>query len=420
MIDKSEIEAVAQDPAHSSVLKQIQSAFVKIGRMFTWTTPWFLTIVFVATVLNYLRLTSIKGGWRTTFQLQIEFAESMTAEKVTMFHGMFFQTIGALYQQGVPIEIGATLFLGGCVSLVAYQTYLYLSRRLEGLYSAYAIRGITAITLVINAIYLPFLTRGVYLGQWGPNVYHNATVTTIKMFSIPIFVLIAALLIEGRIRQYWQTLVLTSVLLCLSLYAKPTLFLLIGPGAVLYALCVNTPWRDRIVTLAVLLAPSVVFLAYQRYAAYGAETSPFSGRWTEFAPFWVWRQWTKSVPVSILLTLAFPIAVTYVTRRERSRSDHLNFAWILLVVGFLQAALLVEVHPVHGYMRTANWFGVYLLATHLLFIVCCAEFFSWYGRQTAAMRKHRATRLAWGLLALHVLSGIVYLIRLSYVGSAHA
>ena len=213
---------------------------------------------------------------------------------------------------------------------------------------------------------------------------------------------------------------LGSVGWAVSLYAKPTLFLIVGPGAGLFALLVRSHWRDRIVTLAIVLTPAAAFLAYQRYAAYGMDSSLWTGRWMEIRPFWVWSQWTKSVPASILCTLAFPIAVTWLTRKDRARDDDMSFAWVLVLVGFVQAALMVEVDPEQGALRSANWFGGYLLATHLLFIVSTAAFFGWFSRLDGAARRESGLCMAWELLVLEAISGIVYLIRLNVVISSFA
>lgn len=108
------------------------------------------------------------------------------------------------------------------------------------------------------------------------------------------------------------------------------------------------------------------------------------------------------------------------TRHARRRDDEFAFAWVLVLVGLVLAALLVEVDPEKGRLTSANWFGVYLLGTHLLFIVACAEFFAAYGRMSPAERRAPLPRIAWVLLALLVVSGAVYLIRLSLVKSAYA
>lgn len=406
--------------AQHSPANELRAALAKYAGVFVRNRRRFLAIVFLAAVIHFSNMMGERGGEYTTIRLHIYFAEQIAAGAMTIFHGMFFDTINALYALGVPRTVAATIFLSACVTIVAYQTYLYLAGKLAGLYSHEALCAITAATLLVNAIWLPFLTRGVYLGQWGPNMYHNATVTTVKLFSIPVFVLVAVLLRNGAGRAWWRDLALAAALLAVSMYAKPTLYLVIAPGAVLYALCARSPWRDRIITLAVVLTPATAFVFYQRYAAYGAESSLFTGRWMEVQPFWVWSQWTRSVPASIALTLAFPAAVTWLTRRERARDDELTFAWLLVLAGFLQAALLVEVDPVEGPLRSANWFGGYVLANHLLFIVACAAFFGWYGRLAPPEKRSPGARLALALLALHVVSGLVYIARLGMVVSAFA
>lgn len=420
MGEKARDQQLRTQRGQVKAVDQFLAALMRFTRPIAGTRRRFVSFVFAAMAIHFASMMGVRGGEYTTIRLHIYFAERIAADMMTIIHGMFFQVVNVLHAVGIPRQVGGTLFLAFCVALVAHQTHWYLSRKLEGMYTEHAVCGITAITLVVNALYLPFLTRGVYLGQWGPNVYHNATLTTVKVFSIPVFVLLAALLRNGRSGSYWRDAALAAALLCASLYAKPTLFLAIMPGAALFAVCVRSRWRDRLTTMVVTMAPASAYFLYQYYAAYSVESSLFSERWTEVDPFWVWSQWTKSVPASIALSLAFPAVVAYVSRRERSRDDDFAFAWILVLVGFLQAALLVEMHPESGPMRSANWFGGYLLANHLLYIVACGEFFAWYKRFAQTPKRRALARAVAVLLTLHVVSGIVYLVRLNFVVSAFA
>ena len=105
--------------------------------------------------------------------------------------------------------------------------------------------------------------------------------------------------------------------------------------------------------------------------------------------------------------------------KEHNFDRYFGFGWLLTLVGFLQAALLVE-SGANGPIMSANWFSGYLLANRLLFTVATGEFFLWRAGMGSEARSRTRVRICAALLALHVISGMVYLVRLRFVEGAFA
>lgn len=357
---------------------------------------------------------------RNTMMKHVKFSELIDRGYLYLPNGMLYRLINAANDMGWTREVALLVVLGVSTAAIWYATYRYAQRLIGGDYAAAQVGLVAALTMVVNALYFPVYSINIYLGKWGPNVYHNPTHTLVLAFAVPSFVAIGFLLSRpGTRKDFWVAAAL-SVVLALSIYAKPTFMIILAPATVAYALIVRGISVRTVGILFALFIVPTAYLLLQRYFAMTVDGSRFAGRTSIVAPFWVWNHFTRSVPMSMALTFAFPVALAASGWREFKFGRHFGYAWMLCLVATALAILLVEVRPPNKMQTSANWFGGYLLANHMLFMVAIVEFFRWRLTLGPEGRKRLRYRLCTVLLALHMASGFLYLWRLSYMRGTFA
>lgn len=151
--------------------------------------------------------------------------------------------------------------------------------------------------------------------------------------------------------------------------------------------------RRAALAAAILAAPTAIALVWQM------RQLRHEGGGILVAPFAVWSLYSPHIALSLLLSLLFPLGVVVLAWPAVRRAPVLAFAWSVLGVAVAQMALLGEQGPrfPHG-----NFFWGAYAASFVVFlesaIVLAHEPDSW------------RTKLAWGLLAAHASSGVLYLV----------
>jgi hypothetical protein len=258
--------------------------------------------------------------------------------------------------------------------------------------------AMTAICLALAlAMPLPnWWGAGVLVGQPSPNVWHNPTF----VFDMPFC--LAAFLFGTRLLEVPTVglAALTGLFLGLSLLAKPNYALAFLPcfgPAVLLALArdVRAHGLSARTAFGILLAafgPAALVLGRQ---AVWARTNAT----VLWLPLHAWHKHSPDVPASILLGTAFPLAVLLCYPRRASAERSVILAWATLGVAVALAACLSEAAGSSEF----NWGWGLHMADAVLFVWSTA----FLVRQPGGWRRPACL----GVLGLHALSGIVYLIR---------
>jgi hypothetical protein len=234
----------------------------------------------------------------------------------------------------------------------------------------------------------------VYLGQISPNVWHNPTAIAV----LPLAMLLFSAASKTTLADPPRRLAGAGALALLNGLVKPNYLLALLPCwlALLVACAARAPrpcrpgWRRLAVFAAAVLAPVAALFAWQASRLAG------SGGGIEIAPLAVWRLYSPDIPASILLSLAFPLAVLVLHWAAARRQPPLLLAWSVLLVAILQMALLAERGPRWTH---ANFFWGAYAANYILFVESAVLL-------AAAPRSWRTT-VAWALLAAHAGAGLV-------------
>lgn len=261
-------------------------------------------------------------------------------------------------------------------------------------------------SIVVMPLLNPARPDEIYLGQLAPTVWHNSTNILAAPFALALFFCAVAFLREPGIRSA----VALGGLSVVSVLAKPNFAVAFLP--VLGVAAVVVLWKTRMrlgrsaVMIAAVFVPVTLLLAYQYLMVFAAggvrETSP------ALRPFAEWSLHTDSIPLSLMLSLAGPLAALLAIGGERRRSLAVVLSWSTVVVAVAQLALLAEVESDGAISGHGNWFWGAHLAVLMLFVVSFVELarasLSWPQRKA----RRGAIVVAAALLALHVMSGVIY------------
>lgn len=321
-------------------------------------------------------------------------------------HFLFHVLTAAVAMLGAPLETAAIAVLAtsiGATAVIVDSLYLASAAHPR------APAGARALCLLVACAATAIYAHGfntVYIGQSSPTIWHNPTAMLLKPFALA-----SALCIErivfGTARR--STYIVAALTLVLGLVAKPAFVLVFIPVALVLAAVVALPGlRSRLpesfaptarpAAFALLLLAGLAAIALWVQARYILPVRPG----IELRPFLVWSPLTPSIPFSLLLVLAFPIAATVLDVRNRVPLTGLALAWAYVVVGALLYALLAE----KGLMRTHGNLGwSFQVALSVLYAFSVRSHFAHW----ALGRRGWEFTTATTLLALHAASGAYYL-----------
>ncbi len=213
--------------------------------------------------------------------------------------------------------------------------------------------GLTFVMLSLLAAFSilpPF--RHVYLGQVPPTVYHNSTVIFLAPLALVLFMLSWRYLKTGDMGLI-KWLILFSVL---NIAAKPNYFMVLGLVFPLFALF-KFGFTRRFWAVAGISALGGILMAGQFAITY---LSPAEAQMVHAAGetktgitvglLTVWRYWSHSIPLSVVLSFAFPAAVGIFYYRRMIHGDLFAYAAAGLGLAMLMFMFLQERGPrlLHG------------------------------------------------------------------------
>jgi hypothetical protein len=164
--------------------------------------------------------------------------------------------------------------------------------------------------------------------------------------------------------------------------------------------------RPFLIFLLALSAGSLLAVGLQYYSVYYGGSVYAEQRATVVTDLLgVWSRYTKSVPVSIILGIAFPLSVVLASPRRVYENDSLLLCWLMTLCGVVMGATLAETGPRYHH---ANFMWSYRLAQQLVFVYSMAEFLKWDRRGVGSLRY----AVVISALSLHIVSGMIYTVRI--------
>jgi hypothetical protein len=237
----------------------------------------------------------------------------------------------------------------------------------------------------------------ILLGQLSPTIWHSPTAIASLPFAVGAFWLLAR-----ASRAKLEIQIAGSAMLLLSLLAKPNFALAFLPAAFLLALAGR--FDRRAFFLCAALTLPVLGWQYQHWSEFGVTRAATSGILT-FQPLEVWRLFSPDPFASLVVSLAFPLAVVLLVRGQSRLPDVFAAAWLLTAIAVAQFALLAEGG---NRWRHGNYYWGTVPALYILFLVSLCEL---VGFRADSSGRRTAQRACWLLLGVHVASGVLLYVR---------
>ncbi|MGZ4200164.1 MAG: hypothetical protein ACXVP1_08255 [Thermoleophilia bacterium] len=292
---------------------------------------------------------------------------------------------------------GAVIVLVAAVLLRVWVTFRVLSAAAQWrrqMYVALATLGLAVAMPLPNWWRFP----QIYIGQIAINVWHNPTMIVAMPAAIALFVL-GLRSLETRAPR---DIAYAAGLAVVCALAKPSFLLAFLP--VYVAALAWTQLRARrpghaLLVVAAACAPVVAVLAWQYTVTFGQGGVRAGGlRW---APLKAWHIYSPHPLISLLLSLAFPLACIALFGRRILADRMVRLGAATAALGILEFALLADLSAVRD--DDVAWTAY--VATYMLFLACVAWLLGLRSRD-------RKSDIAWAVFALHAAAGIFYIVRI--------
>ncbi len=320
-------------------------------------------------------------------------------------------------------RLGVSLVYSGCLVtagavVAAYVIYNVLLKRMLRWLDRRLIPFAALTLCLVSAIYMPWYSTAIYMGQSTPNVWHNPTQLIVRPFALIAFwmtVRIYRRLREGdkwpaRVFESRGEIVAYAFMLMLTVWGKPSFVQAFIPGLAILMIVDLIRSRGRAFLACFKMAcayiPAVALLLMKFISEFGADAE--SG--IEIAFLDVWSNSTKNIPLSMLLLFAFPLFVFIVDGKRLLTSVEGQLSLSNLAVAVVMKAALAETGS-SRYHGNLGW--SYGLAAVFVWFIAMRNFLELMFGDRLTGRKYTAVAvIGWTLLFLHLLTGIVYYIKI--------
>ena len=378
-------------------------------------------LLLLLSLVVYLPVMKRASAIKVDFGLHIEIALAFPHEVTYITHALFHAIFLSIHRiapsvSHTDVALAAILLVMLPVPLIVFA----LLRKAADDSLSTAVLIALALALTILAPITIWFNRNM-LGYINPIVYHNPTSIAARLFVIPLSLLAFRIFQAQPYRnlnhRVYVTL-LSATLLLLSILAKPSFAIALLPACCLFAL-----WRvfrrrrvDWLLLLCGFCIPGCLLLGplyLLAYASADVESAIRIGVFT-FIHQWIptWR-----IPLQLLMSLVFPLAVFALYFERARRNLYLIMCWVIFAVGVVPVYILYEdgIRISHGNFVWGSYNAIFLLMfASLLFLVkqhareyqSGASDLSLFG--IAISGKAAIAMLALGM---HLLSGLAYYYR---------
>ena len=319
------------------------------------------------------------------------------------------------------VEIAAGIVSGLLIVATYLIAFFAIRKTVPGIESHEA-AGLDLVLHLTCAIFVPFFNKTPYLGQGSPNIWHNPTTITVRPIALLVFLLVSSIVMKAREEEFENGIpvgraILTGFLLVLSCFAKPSFVQVFYPAIFTLMVIWLILFKGKNLKLGLQLlavcVPSLIVMILQFMIAFYSGNKGSGG--VTIAPFVVAGARTRSMPISLLLLLAFPLLMLILAAIRKSVSWSDVFVWIMLLWGLVFRLLLVEKgeRTYHG-----NFSWGFMLAAYLVWFTAVRSYLKLYfSEQMTGNKRGVGFVLATLVLALHLLSGLYYLFYLVVLGN---
>ena len=269
----------------------------------------------------------------------------------------------------------------------------------------------TLLFFAIPDYYGLFIIKKIYLGHFVPIVWHNSTVIFLFPFVLLLFLFQIKILQHKRLPSTKELFLLTF-LIFINIAIKPSFIFVFLPVFSLIILSNNK--KNNIKKTILLLSPLLfggLLIVAQYILIYYFQYGSFQTTDSHIAlstPFQVIRLWIPIwyIPIAFVSSYLLPI-FTIILYPVVLKNKPFQYAIYLSLLGFLISAFIIETGPraSHG-----NFLWQTIICTYLLFLTNVIYLIPKFLNKTKFVDK----KIYWLkiIFALHVISGIIYLLKI--------
>ena len=222
------------------------------------------------------------------------------------------------------------------------------------------------------AIYIPVIQANFTVGSPGGNCWHNSTYTVMRLLAL--LALVFYLKFDGKIKSNSKAVswLAFTVFLVLATLVKPSFAIVFGPAV--FVLCLVDLKREGVgsvrksLMVGLSLAIALVVVCYQLVILFPSGTDSEGG--IAFGLAKVWRARHHNVFVSFFQSLAFPLLVAALVRKQVWEDKRLLLAMLMAIVAMAEYVFLYETGE-RTYHGNFGW-GLTFAIFYLFVIAVCA------------------------------------------------
>jgi hypothetical protein len=269
--------------------------------------------------------------------------------------------------------------------------------------------------LLVVAIPIPsiFITKYWYLGNFTPNIWHNSTTIFLFPFAIVLFSMsIKQLEIFDNRRNLWMLL-----LIFLNVFIKPSYFFV---WVCIYPIFLLAEYRftSKFFKGMFPVIAGVVFLVICYIWIYYFNNIVAENSSVIIKPFWGYGYFAplSMLPWALLFSLLFPIVYLALNFKRLYKNKVFLFVYASLVVAIVIFLLFLETGIRMG---NGNFYWQIVICTWLCFFISISD---WLKHKKELMQTNNLKKkivfvyFPAVIYAIHVIVGILYLVRYAHIG----
>ena len=277
----------------------------------------------------------------------------------------------------------------------------------------------TKISLISSALllffsipdaYQWFSFNRMYIGKIPPTVWHNSTTIVLFPFALLLFYKQYQSIISKKPLR-WTSILVTSLLVLLNAFAKPSFLLVYIPVTSFFL--IKNIGKEQLCTILIKLMPiilgTVIVSSYFviLYILGGNDLNEPTHSISLSIPFEVYTKRTPIFyfPFSLILTFTFPITF-YLLYPNQLYTTLTKYSLSLTVLGILISKVVIENGP---RKFDGNFYWQNVICCYLMVIVTLMSLFSQSQKKAISRRNKKILSFVF---SIHVVSGIVYLLKI--------
>lgn len=331
---------------------------------------------------------------------------------VLLLRELFFAVVPHVGENQILMYANAAVNAGS-VAVVVPIIGIFFKDLLKIRWQAAVLAIISGLLLFTGPLDASPLLGTYYLGAYPGNIWHNPTFLLMRPLALLTVLLYFKIFSEKK--DTLKYLLWAAICMALSALCKPSFFQAFLPGLVLYCVIFFLWKRNKETFLFCLkIAASCVPVGVIAILQF---VIGLTGNATEggigFAPFYVWMYFTSNVPLSLLVSIAFPLLVAVLLVIRKTWDTNVLLILCMFVSALLQYSLL--------YIKAGPFAADFCWGLELSIFFCFMVGIKALWKETVKIRevKGRITAfpiICWIVFILHVLFGIEYFINIWETG----